>query len=182
MLRLSLSSIMENRAEEVKKGQMVALYVPLSVGKELEGVVPGVDADFVSPEDMHITIGLLQDLSKDNLAKVILNNVADELESFKVVVDEIDYFPPTEKNNNFYVLHAKLKSDYLFKVKDIVHELFNEFGVEINNGNHDFNPHITLAYSKEDPGDLPKKIKKSFVADRIYFVKNNDKTGFKLDG
>lgn len=177
---LSLVRIMENKPEEnKKKGQMVAFYIPVQLARFIQSQFEDVKGDMVKPHDMHITLGLVDD-TREKLVAKLLRQAAKEISPFDVEIDGVDVFPPHESNDQTYVLHAIPKSEMFDVIHQKVFDLFHDHGIDINNGSHEFNPHITIKYCQDQPS-LDKKIKMVFPVKDIYFASFGKKRRYKLN-
>lgn len=172
-MKLSLTKIMESITEDNKKGQMVAFYVPSSISKKLLDLFEDVPGEPLSPQDMHITLGLVHD-GDPSLVGRLLKAVAPDLKAPKIEIDGFGFFPPNEHNHQKYILYAKPKAESLKDVHDKIFDLFKKFGVKIDNGAFDFNPHITVKYCDKEPDVASKEFHASFIPPNVTFANNSN--------
>lgn len=159
---MSLMSVYESVersvAENAKQGKMVALFVPPEIGSSLQSVFSDVPGDMVQPEDMHITLGLLNgDSSETNMANSILKDLSKNLDPFDIEISKFGVFEPHEGNEFKHVLYAEPSSSYIKDLHDMIFSTFEKHGLNIDNGHFDFKPHITLKYCDQKP-QIDRKI------------------------
>ncbi len=159
-MKLSLNRVIkqimkENKAEKAKDGSMVAFFIPPDVSQELCHSFDDVDGDAVKPEDMHITLGLVNNPDQDN-KKIYsaLKLLSPSIKNVKFSIDHVSYFPPNKHNDNKYVLYAEPEVERIFDIHDFVLDNLHKVGVDIDNGSFAFKPHITIKYC-----DVPPPIK-----------------------
>lgn len=143
-----------------KEGSMVAFFIPVDISNKLSRLFSDEPGDDIAPEDMHITLGLVENPDQDN--KKILNALkmmAPTIPALEFSIDEIDYFPPNEFNQNKYILHAKPKIKNINVIHDYIINNLQKTGVEIDNGHFGFNPHITIKYCDKKPKYKPVSLK-----------------------
>lgn len=151
MFNLSDFFVLENKAEEAKLGKMVALMVPMKVGTYMQNVFARVPGDAINPRDMHITLGLVNS-GDPEVIKRTLSILCDKIRKpLKVQIKGFSYYPPSPRNNNTYILHAKADPAPLSSVHSAVLTVLKSSGVDIDNGPFGFAPHITIKYCKVEP-------------------------------
>lgn len=182
---LSLATLFENVAEDVKFGKMVAFYVPKEIAHKLYKIGNRFQGDAVKPDDMHITVGLVRS-ENSSLTKKALEAVAFEFKPFSFDIDKISYFPGNPENSNMEVLHAVPSSSDFFKIHEIVFDVFSKFNIDIDNGSFAFKPHITIKYCKPNQNLKKKidslKISQSGLIDNISFADNKKIHSYKFGG
>lgn len=175
--------LLEGTPEENKyTGRMVAFYVDPKIGPAIQDAFADIPGEIVQPEDMHITIGLIEneDEKVDELVKKVLSSkIAPKLSPFKVEFDGFDTFEPSDSSDRKTVLWARPKSDDLFKVHKLVFDELKKYGVKVHNGNFDFKPHTTIKYCDEPPV-IRKRCRGSCPMNKISFAKKGDVFDFEL--
>jgi 2'-5' RNA ligase len=162
-MKLSLKTILEmNVAQEAKKsGQMVAFYVPFDLAKKLKKCGEPFSGDGVNLKDMHITIGLIRDENKKHSKGIAdaLKLICHYIEPFEFKITKLGIFPGSESSDYKDVLHALPESSNFQKIHNIIFDVFQKFGIEIDNGDFEFKPHITIKYCKPKQNIDPTLIK-----------------------
>lgn len=179
---LSFASLFENSAEKAKQGSMVAFFIPSDVGKSIHSLFDDVEGDNVEPEYMHITLGLVRnsDMDDKKICK-LMDKASKQISPFRVKIKDFGYFPPNKHNEQKYVLWAKPQSSMLFKLNKALLPELKKHGIKIDNGNFDFNPHITIKYANKKP-DLGLSFDKIINLDKISFARGADVKHFSLGG
>lgn len=178
-MKLSLMNIVENAAlKALNSGRMIAFYVPPRPATYIQSLFNDVPGDVVEPKHMHITLGLVRNGENSDIFKV-LSNVAPHLNKFSAEINEFGVFPPSEHNENKFVLYANPKSNEIFDIHQIILDELKKNKIEIDNGSFDFKPHITIKYCEKEPNiDVP--IKEKIILDKIYLAQGEKRKGFKL--
>lgn len=170
----SLTKILkENKAKEAKKGSMVAFFLPQDVAKSLVSRFSDVPGDEVEAKDMHITLGLFKDLPDVRESKLIisiLDDLSGRIEPFQLEVGHFAAFPPSEHNEHRWILHAKPEMGPLKDIHSMVLDTIRKHGIEIDNGNFAFSPHITIKYATEKP-NTDQKIRQVINFSKISFAR-----------
>lgn len=176
--KLSLMKIferMENHAEEVRRGKMIALFIPPEIGSSLQDVFADVSGDVVQPEDMHITLGLMRgDNRETKIANAVLKDLSNSLEPLDLKIDGFDKFPPSESSDHKHVLFAKPSNSSLNDLHDTIFSAFKKHGLNIDNGDFDFKPHITLKYCDKEP-EIDRKIQNPIFRIKQLSLADGDK-------
>lgn len=154
-----LENIEEDVAEKAKQGKMVAIFIPKEIGESLQKVFEDIPGDLVDPQDMHITLGLMRGNSNETkLANSVLKDLSSNLDPFDISISNFGKFEPHESNDFKHVLYAEPSSDSLKDLHDTIFSAFKKHGLNIDNGDFDFHPHITLKYCEEEP-EIDRKLK-----------------------
>ncbi len=167
---LSLVKVFDVTEKAKREGSMVCLDVPMGIQVKLEERFRDIEGDPVGIGDMHITIGLVrsEDFNKNCRA---MKEVAEQLRPFTIKLEKMDIFPPHKENDNKIVLYLKPEfSLELARMHAVVFDVFQKFGCEIDNGEHDFSPHITVKYCVAMPKRLPKISHGKFRPQAIRYV------------
>lgn len=133
---------------------MVAVPVPYDVGRIFRSIdVPG-ERD---PSD-HITIlNLGDDLKIDTIVRAVplIFDITKEMEPFLVTTKKITTFP---KGDNGYPIIAPVEASQLNDIHSKLKRVFDRRGIDYSKKFPDYNPHVTLGYSKKKPKNikLPK--------------------------
>lgn len=137
---------------------MIAVPVPREIGRLFRSIeVPG-ERD---PSD-HITMFYLGDnLSVDKLVRIIpvVFKVAESLEPFLVTCRKITTFPKNDDRHssdgtNGYPVIAPVESKQLHELRTKIKRAFDSKGIDYNNKYPDYQPHVTLSYSKKKPKNI----------------------------
>ena len=180
---LSLGKIYTTSYDVTEKAklrdQMVCLYLPMKLSMELEEFYKDMDGEPVQAGDMHITIGLVR-TEDSELNKKALAHAAKHLKPFNVDLEKMDFFPAHQENGNKIVLYAKPVSSHLANVHSVVFDAFNRMGAKIDNGSHEFTPHITVKYCNVEPKKIPIK-GGSFKVGSIAYVNGGERHTFSFD-
>lgn len=153
-----LEKVEKSIAEENKKGKMLALFVPEMIGSSLQNMFQDVPGEMIPPEDMHITLGLPKTTDiEDKKLFAILKDLASDINPFDISIDGFGKFPPNEHNHNKHILWAKPSGESIFHLRDTIFDLLKKHRLPIDNGNFDFNPHITIKYCDKEP-EIDRKI------------------------
>lgn len=166
-MKLSLTSILESITDDNKKGRMVAIMLPREVSTQLQHHGRHTSGDSVDPDDMHITLGLVHQGKNKDILKT-LKHIAKQTKPFPVKIDQMGMFPPHEGNENMHILHAKPHSSYFGPIHKAIMRMMHKKNIDIDNGSHDFSPHITIKYSKKEPQLFPLDL--DFIVDHLALV------------
>jgi 2'-5' RNA ligase len=175
----------KSQAKENKSGKysMVAIYCPQRLGVHLLDKFKDVPGDALLPQDFHITIGLVQNHQEPGIPEEIkrgLIKATKNIKRFPIKIEEFGVFEPHESNKFKYVLHAKPKADEFKYLHSEVFEELKKRGVKIDNGSHDFSPHITIKYCRERPPLDNYDVDVSFIANKIAFAIGSNKWETKI--
>lgn len=137
---------------------MIAFYLPKTLAKTMvvkSKNLPGdLDIDLSSPEDMHMTLVLLDDADelkpKIDLVKACLEQIASEYDVIEGKIGGLGVFTPDGNHENVSMAHPiyysfdgpglpKFQSDLVTRLKNI--------GMPVNE-EHGFTPHITIGYTQ----------------------------------
>lgn len=175
---MKILNLIEGITDDNKKGSMVAIMIPPSVGVFVQKKYESVPGDAVDVRDMHITLLLVREPDKKKEIAEAIKAVS--VGSFPISIDGFDVFPPNEHNENKYVLHAKINLDE--KMKDLHSRLkrcFEQRGISADNGNFDFKPHATIKYCDEMP-DIKQDFKHAFLCNKVHYATNGEYYGRKI--
>jgi len=144
----------------------LGIRVPLEVGRLLSGLeVPGTKE---SPSEYHITILCFDDnwpISEISKALEATYEVISEIQPFHVKSTKVDHFPKSEDNP--IPIIAPIESDDLKEMHKKLSKKFDEKKIDFKKTFKDFKPHITLAYSEDDPDDYKIDPALEFVVNEI---------------
>ncbi len=166
-MKLSLTSILESIIDDNKKGRMVAIMIPKKTSAQLQAYGKHMKGDSLDLNDMHITLGLVHQGENKDILKT-LKHITKQIKPFSVHVGETGKFPPHEGNENMHVLYAKPESKYFHPLHKTMMKMLHKKGINIDNGSHDFSPHITIKYCKENP--QLNSLDLDFVVDHLALV------------
>lgn len=130
-----------------------------------------LSAKWVRPDNIHLTLKFLGNISDDKLTPVkeIIANIAKEFKTFEVNLTELGFFPNSRKPRVLFI--ATSKSEKLKAIADSLEEGLAKIGF-VKEGR--FKSHLTLARIKslENISHLNKKItslriQASFKIDQI---------------
>ena len=107
----------------------------------------GLDAKFVEDENIHITIRFLGEISSTTIAQIkeILNSVANNVKTFKLKVGGFGAFPDILRPR---VLWVGIIEGYerLAEIRKFIDSEIRRKGLrEVQEDQHEFSPHITIA-------------------------------------
>ena len=105
------------------------------------------------PSD-HITMFFLgKELSIDTIGKLvpIIHKVTSELRPFMVSCKRITTFP---KGDNGYPVIAQLQAPQLQEIREKIKRIFERKGINYDETHAEYNPHVTLSYSKKKPKNI----------------------------
>jgi 2'-5' RNA ligase len=137
---------------------MLAIPVPENVGRLFRSIeVPG-DRD---PSD-HITMFYLgEDVSVDTLVRIIplVFKITESLEPFLVTCRKVTTFPKNDDRHSSggtsgYPVIAPVESKQLHEIRSKVKRALESKGIDYNNKYPDYQPHVTLSYSKKKPKNI----------------------------
>lgn len=187
-MRLSLMQILIEQNQELRHVQknksgdnsMIAIHCPVKLGHHLLSLFQDVPGESLEPQDFHITIGLIHNhKGREDKIQRILERAAGRLKPFPIRIKSFGIFPPHESNEWNHVLYAKPESEEFAHLHHTILNLMKQFGIDIDNGSHDFSPHITIKYCKEEP-NLDQDINAKFMANKISFTIGDQKNEAKL--
>ena len=131
----------------------LGIKVPSEVGRLISGLeVPG---EKESPSEYHITILCFEDnwpISEISKAMETAYDVISKVEPFLVKAKEVSHFPPREGHP--VPIIAPVKSEELQDLHKKLAKAFDADQINFKKTFKDFKPHITLAYSEEEPDDF----------------------------
>ena len=145
----------------------------------MQGLFSDTEGDPVQPEDMHITIGLVRE-EDDEKVKHALQNAAERIPEFFIKIYGFNTFPPSESSDNKTVLFGEPESDIFGKIHKHIFNEFEQAGIEIDNGSHDFKPHITIKYCDKKPELKDKRIDHKVKLRDITFASGGEYFPIKL--
>lgn len=185
-MKLSLVQILNEELSQPEKNKsgdmsMIAFYCPIKLGRHLLSMFEGIPGEALEPQDFHITIGLIHNhRGRESKIQRILDRATAEIKPFEIRIKEFGTFPPNESNGQKYVLFAKPSSEEFSHAHSTVLSLMRKNGIDIDNGSHDFSPHITIKYCDEEPNLENKEINARFMAKKIAFAIGDQKMEAKL--
>lgn len=180
-MKMSLSSILENVAENAKKGSMIAVPVPRKVGAFLQKQFRDISGDEVHPSDMHVTLGLIKGFSgKEKKIAHLLKRFCQEYKPTKIDIQGFGKFPPHESNEFKHVLYANIDKSELEPIRDHLFSFLKKNRIDIHDGGFDeYKPHITIKYCNEEP-NISKDMEYGFLANKLLFAAANKKMEIAL--
>ena len=118
-------------------------------------------AGWVKPQNLHLTLKFLGDISPRQLAEIknIIAEASREIPSFKIKLDDLGAFPGLRQAR---IIWIGISQDTL--VKQLAGSLETKLaGIGIAKEKRDFSSHITIARVKIplDPADLDRGLKKA---------------------
>ena len=129
---------------------MIGLRVPVDVGRLLHTIpVPG---EKESVDNLHITIACFDDeMGIDDVAKILAAayKVTSGYEAFTVETVEVGSFS-VNPETKLYPIIAKVQSPTLHDLRCRLLETFDRDGVQYSKKFPVYQPHVTLAYSKDN--------------------------------
>lgn len=132
---------------------MAMLAIPLS--RDISRLFTQVDVPGARDPSDHITLFFLGDeIPIETVGKLvpIIHQVTSELRPFMVSCKRITTFP---KGENGYPVIAQLQAPQLQEIREKVKRIFDRKGINYDNETHpEFNPHVTLSYSKKKPKNI----------------------------
>lgn len=131
---------------------MAMLAVPLS--RDVSRLFTQVDVPGQRDPSDHITLFFLgNEISIDTIGKLvpIIHKVTSELRPFMVSCKRITTFP---KGENGYPVIAQLQAPQLQEIREKIKRIFDRKGVSYDETHSEFNPHVTLSYSKKKPKNI----------------------------
>jgi 2'-5' RNA ligase len=159
----------------------IAIDLPDHIKKKISAAIQtlktiGLDAKWVKPGDLHLTLKFLGNIEKNNLESIRENidEVASNLKTFPAYLDNFDFFPNERKPRVFFVKVAA--RGLLESIAKSLEERLEKIGFKKEGR---FKPHVTLARIKsiKDIDNLKSKIssialKESFYIKEIVLIKS----------
>jgi 2'-5' RNA ligase len=137
---------------------MIAFYLPKSLAKAMvvkpKELPEELDVDLSPPEDMHMTLVLIDDAkkleSKIELVQTCLEQIASEYSAINGKIGGVGAFMPGgEVSPIYYSFDAPDLPNFQVELKTRLKNL----GLPVNE-EHGFTPHITIGYTKNDTSPI----------------------------
>lgn len=130
----------------------IAINLPAEIKKELSLYTekwPDLPAKWVKPDNLHITLEFLGQITDKDLAEVCstVKEVAKRHRSFSINLHKVSYGPPKKMPPKIVWVEGE-KSDEILDLKEDLKELLTE-RVDYHPDMKGFSPHITLARISE---------------------------------
>ena len=164
-----------------REGRMVAFYIPKKIGNIIQDSFSDYEGEEVHPEDMHITLSLIKDgENKDILDS--MKHLAKYLKPFTIKIRGCGEFEPNQYNQNRHVIYANPISKNIIPIHKKIKELLGKKGIDTNNSNFDYKPHITIKYSKNEIPNLKDfKTDLSFEVNHLVLTDKGQKYTVRFD-
>lgn len=142
MVRIFRYSRMAFKAN--KNGAMIAIMVPAGIAERIS--IPGGEP----PDDLHITLfyfGDSPDIQNSQREKIVYSaiGIINSIIPFEISLYDTDVFNEDDDRP----LYAKVRSTPLISLRNDMARAFDRDGIEYSK-DHEFQPHITLKYLKDD--------------------------------
>lgn len=135
---------------------MIAIVPPQEIKEKLHLIdVPGKKE---TEDDFHITLFYFKKLSFEEILKVtkVLYDSCKKFSPAQVKLKTVTQFEKSEHSDNLYPIICKAESEELMDIRERLAKLLDRAKINYAK-NFDYNPHLTLAYSKKSL-DEDKKI------------------------
>lgn len=166
------------------EGAAVMLFLPTEQAKKLAALVDVDGAKLTKPKDMHLTLAFLgkaKDLEeKRPLIEAVLDRFAEQSKPILGKVGGAGRFLKVEEDGTNAV-YASFDSSGLSALREKLVSSLESIGVDLGS-DHDFTPHITLAYAQTDTWELPKVEPVEVEFDKITLGWGDERKAFKLKG
>jgi 2'-5' RNA ligase len=146
----------------------LGIRVPHETGRLLAKVdAPG---EKTSVSEMHITLLHLGDnWPVAELCKALepTYNVVSETQPFLVSMKKMTHFSKGPNSDDKFPIISRVESKELHNFRDEIAKAFDKEKIEFSKLHKDYKPHITLAYSDEEPDDVEFEHPVEFVVQEI---------------
>lgn len=181
-----ISHVVKKALSEGKhSGAMVAFEIPLDIATNLASSVRQAGLEAVAPEDMHITLAYLGDMSaiedkKDELIEALQTLADSETQALIGSIAGIGRFNASASSDGKDVIYASFDSPKLATFRQRLVDTIEDAEVSVAS-NHGYTPHITLAYVEND-SDMPNLALETtdLSFDKFTLYWGDERSSFKL--
>ena len=146
----------------------LGIRVPHETGRMLAKVdVPG---EKTSVSEMHITLLHLGDeWPVADLCKAVepTFEVISKTQPFLVSMEGATHFPKGPNSDDKFPIISRVKSAELHELRDALAKAYDDEKIEFSKLHKDYKPHVTLAYSDDEPDDIEFDHPVEFVVQEI---------------
>lgn len=133
----------------------LGIRIPHETGRLLSKIeVPG---EKTSTSEMHITLLYLGDewpISEISKAMEAAFDIVSKTKPFTAEVNKVSHFPKNPHDQDKYPIVTRVESKELHDLREKLAKKFDKEGIEFSKLHPDFKPHVTLAYSEDEPEDV----------------------------
>jgi len=166
------------------EGAAIMLFLPTEQAKKLATLVDINGAKPTKPKDMHLTLAFLgkaKDLEeKQSLIEAVLERFAETTKPISGKVGGAGRFLKVEEDGT-NAIYASFDSPGLSALRERLVSSLADIGVELGS-DHDFTPHITLAYAPTDAWELPKVEPIEVEFDKVMLGWGDERKAYPLSG
>lgn len=133
----------------------LGIRIPHETGRLLSKIdVPG---EKTSTSEMHITLLYLGDewpISEISKAMEAAFDIVSKTKPFTAEVNKVSHFPKNPHDQDKYPIVTRVESKELHDLREKLAKKFDKDGIEFSKLHPDYKPHVTLAYSEDEPEDV----------------------------